>query len=284
MKNTHRKEERKQENRELLPVIIRRNDEFRRHPDDMLEFAIEEGLEQLQRPVISLLLSALAAGLILGFSSLAVASMTQLVAETDADAFRRIAAALVYPLGFIICIMSGTQLFTEHTATAVYPVLDRRASLLRLFRLWCIVLIGNLLGALLSAWLLTLANDVIGAQTGYLLVAEHLMHFPFETLLVSSILAGWLMAQGAWLVLATPPASAQILCIYIVTFTIGLAGFHHSIAGAVELMTAVLLTEKYGWGDVLWFIPIVVLGNTIGGSVFVAILNYAHLRHTHDTE
>ena len=48
--------------------------------------------------------------------------------------------AIVYPLGFIICIMSGTQLFTEHTATAVYPVLAGKADVKKLFRLWLLLL------------------------------------------------------------------------------------------------------------------------------------------------
>ena len=51
-------------------------------------------------------------------------------------------------------LMSGAELFTEHTATAVYPVLDRQASVPRLVRLWGIVVSGNLLGALASAVLL----------------------------------------------------------------------------------------------------------------------------------
>ena len=80
--------------------------------------------------------------------------------------------AAVYPLGFVMCVMSGAQLFTEHTATAVYPVLDRKAPLSRLFRLWSIVVVGNFVGAILGAALLTSVDDVTGAREGYVKLAD----------------------------------------------------------------------------------------------------------------
>lgn len=68
-----RQEERKAEDKDYIPVINKRTDEKRRHPDDALQNAIDEGLEQLNRPTLSLILSAIAAGLIVGFSAMAVA-------------------------------------------------------------------------------------------------------------------------------------------------------------------------------------------------------------------
>ena len=118
---TEREVERKEEEREFTPVIVKRTDEALKHPDDILEKAINEGLEQLQRPFLSLLLSALAAGLILGFTAMSVAvveSQSLIFFGNDAN---RLSTALVYPLGFVLCIMSGTQLFTEHGLSDTRP-------------------------------------------------------------------------------------------------------------------------------------------------------------------
>jgi formate/nitrite transporter FocA (FNT family) len=179
--------------------------------------------------------------------------------------------------------MSGTELFTEHTATAVYPVLDRCAGVRPLLRLWLLVGSGNLLGTLASAGLLTLADPVVGAQAGYLDIASHALTVRPVPLLASSLLAGWLMALGAWLILATPPTVSQLLSIYIVTFLIGLGGLHHSIAGAAEMFTAYLIAEQFSLGQVLRFLGFALLGNLIGGSLFVAGLNYAHIRQSRAT-
>lgn len=281
---TERKKERERENERFEPVIVKRTDEARRHPDDILETAIEEGMEQLERPPFSLGLSAVAAGLILGFTAMSVAVVHAATAGLEAPLLTRLAAAVVYPLGFVVCIMSGSELFTEHTATAVYPVLDRRNSVWELLRLWGVVGAGNLLGAVGTAALLTMAEKVVNAREGFLSVGHHLVGVETWPLVGSSILAGWLMALGAWLILATPPAVSQMVSIYIVTFLIGIGGLHHSIAGAAELFTAFSISGGLGGDFTLFqvgrFLALSMVGNLIGGSLFVAGLNYGHIRES----
>ena len=121
---------------------------------------------------------------------------------------------------------------------------------------------------------------MIGAREGYLAIAGHLVEYETVPLITSGVLAGWLMAQGAWLLLGASHTSGQILCIYIVTFLIGVGGLHHSIAGSVEMLAALLLGAKYSIGQAAGFVSRALLGNLIGGSMFVAALNYAHIRGT----
>lgn len=280
--HTERSAERDQEDSEFIPVIIKRTDEGARHPDDILEKAITEGMEQIQRPFLSLALSSVAAALILSFSVMAVAVMSTLMIDLQQPLLVRVAMALVYPLGFIICIMSGTELFTEHTATAVYPVLEGKAGCRQLLRLWSIVILGNIVGAIVGALLLTGTDQVIQAEKGYILIAHHLVQYGNLALLFSAVLAGWLMALGGWLVLATTPALSQIVCIYMVTFLIGLGGLHHSIAGSVEMFTALFISDQFSLLQGIRFIGLAMLGNLIGGSFFVATLNYGHIRKTQE--
>ena len=280
---TERAVERSREERHFVPVILKRTDESKRHPDDILAFAIRDGLEQLERPVPSLLLSAVVAGLIIGFTAMAVAVVTLATEDYAGTMLPRLAVALVYPLGFVLCIMSGTELFTEHTATAVYPVLDRKASVASLLRLWLLVAVGNVAGAMLGAGLHTFADPVVGAKEGYLIIGQHLVEYGNLPLFASSVLAGWLMALGAWLIHGTPPSISQIASIYIVTFLIGLGGLHHSIAGSAEILTAFFLGDQLTVPETARFISIALVGNLVGGSFFVAVLNYGHIRRTRKT-
>jgi formate/nitrite transporter FocA (FNT family) len=274
-----RREQRLEEDRSFVPVIVKRVDQHRRHPDDVLLTAIAEGLEQLNRPALSLGLSSVAAGLILGFTAMAVGIVTvAAVPLGDWPMVSRVLVALVYPLGFVVCLMSGAELFTEHTATAVYPVLDRKATVSSLLRLWVIVIAGNLIGAWMSAGLLTLAEPVIGASAGYVEIGRHLVQPGALDLVISAVLAGWLMALGAWLILGAPAGLSQIYSIFIVTFLIGLGGLHHSIAGSVEMFAAYLVSDEFTAAQTARFIGLALAGNLVGGSVFVAMLNYAHIR------
>jgi len=277
---TKRTIEREVEDENYIPVIIKRNDEAVRHPDDTLEKAIEEGIEQHKRKFVSLFLSATSAGLILGFAAMSVALFSQIFNGPDQVLYDRIAMALVYPLGFVICIMSGTQLFTEQTATAVYPVLDGKTTIKSLARLWIIVLTGNLFGTFVSSVLISSADSVILVKQGTLEIAEHLIHYSFSEVMLSAVLAGWLMAQGGWLILSTSPGISQIVCIYFVTFIIGIGGLHHSIAGSAEIFGGLLLSPDPNYLASFSFLLASIFGNLLGGSVFVAILNYSHIKKT----
>ncbi len=281
--NTRRIEERKEEDKNYLPVIIKRTDESFRHPDDILEKAISEGEEQMSRSAMSLFLSASAAGLIISFTVMAVAVFTTMLQGSD-PLVQRVLTALVYPLGFVLCILSRTQLFTEHTATAVYPILDRRFPVKRLFSLWLIIISGNLVGGLASSQLLVQADTVIHASYGYIKIAEHLLAYDSKSLIISAVLAGWLMALAAWITLSTPSTLSQIVIIYIVTFIIGIGGLHHSIAGSVEMFAGYFISDQYSITDVLYFVSHALFGNLVGGSIFVALLNYGHIRQTQKSE
>jgi len=89
---------------------------------------------------------------------------------------------------------------------------------------------------------------------------------------------------SAWLILATPSGFSQMAAIFIVTFLIGVGGLHHSIAGSVEMFVALLASDEFSIAQATRFIGLALFGNLIGGSFFVAVLNYAHIRETRRTE
>ncbi len=276
--SVNRAEEKMHEDKNFVPVIIKRNDEAIKHPYDILERATSEGLEQHRRNRRSLFLSAVAAGLILGFAAMLVGLASEMVPAINGPLHNRLAMAVVYPLGFIICILSRTQLFTEHTATAVYPFLDGKVTFRSLHILWMTVLSGNLVGTFTSTLLIYFADPVIGAKDGLLSVYEHLIHFSFSEVFISAILAGWLMAQASWLILATATPISQIFCIYIATFIIGMGGLHHSIAGSAEIFAGLLHSINPDYRGSTSFLISAILGNLLGGSLFVGVLNYGHIK------
>lgn len=195
--------------------------------------------------------------------------------------WHRILPAAVYPLGFIVCLMSGNQLFTEQTATAFYPVLDKKACLKSLVVLWTVVIFGNLLGTLIMTYGLSHLSLLENYKEGIVSVYHHFTSPGVGEIFLSSMFAGWLMAQGGWLVLSTPPASSQVICVYIVTFLIGLAGFHHSIAGSAEVFLGLFYGQGHETALAIGALATSLVGNLIGGSILVGLLNYGHIRQIH---
>lgn len=104
-----------------------------------------EGKDELSRTVSALAWSAFAAGLSMGFSFIAEALLASRLPDA---AWRPLISRLGYSMGFLVVIVGRQQLFTENTLTIVLPLLVRKdlGTLMRMLRLWFVVLSSNLLG------------------------------------------------------------------------------------------------------------------------------------------
>jgi len=78
-----------------------------------------QGQDELDRPILSLLLSAFTAGLGISVSVLAETFLKLRLPATPAS---ELVSSLGYAVGFLIVILGNLQLFTEQTVTAVLPV------------------------------------------------------------------------------------------------------------------------------------------------------------------
>ncbi len=242
------------------------------HPNVVYEAIYSEGRDELERSNGALFFSGLAAGLSMGFSLISEGLLRACLPDAP---WRPVVAKLGYCVGFLIVVMGRQQLFTENTLTVVLPVLRRRALwvLKKMIRLWTIVLVANLIGALGVAWAIghTAVFDE-HLRAVFAEVAAHGVGLPFGTVLLKGIFAGWLIALMVWLM----PASegSRVAVIIIVTYIIGLGEFAHVIAGSVDKLLLVT-TGKLSLGGFLGgFLAPSLLGNIVGGVSLVAALNH----------
>ena len=233
--------------------------------------------EELERPAAALLWSALGSGLTIAFSFLAGSYLSSLV---DGEKYKEAMVAVAYPLGFMFVVLARHQLFTEQTLEPVLPFLEEpsRERLRKLLRLWGLVLVANLVGALtialLCAWTPMLELDLLRAMDA---VAQTATEGGFGAVFYKAIFAGWLVALMAWLIAATESSVGQLILMWLTTAPIAALGFKHSIAGSVEAFYRAARHDA-SWGQMAGeFIVPAVLGNIVGGVLFVALLNHGQV-------
>jgi formate/nitrite transporter FocA (FNT family) len=185
---------------------------------------------------------------------------------------------LGYPLGFLMVIIGRQQLFTENTLTAIIPLLARRSlpTLISVAKLWCVVLLANMAGAHVFAWVVgntpMFKPDV---QNAMLSLAKQAMEVTFGAAVLRGIFAGWLIALVVWMLAAID--SGRIAVIVIITYIVGLADLTHIVAGAVEVLFLAMVGART-WGAVAWgYLFPTLLGNIIGGVSLTAALNHAQV-------
>ncbi|MBW3600716.1 MAG: formate/nitrite transporter family protein [Planctomycetes bacterium] len=244
----------------------------------ILQQQIITGLIEVRRPSGGLLLSSLSAGLDVGFSVLLMGVATTLfVSQPEAPAARLLVASM-YSVGFILVILGRSELFTEHTALAVLPVLDGRSNLRELARVWGIVYAGNLAGAAIFAGLVVaIAPSLRVAElTAFERLALEMTDHAWWVILLSAMLAGWLMGELAWIIAAARDTISQVAFVFIVTTAIGLARLHHVVVGTAEVLAGMWSGDAVSGSDFARFLIFATLGNALGGVVFVAVIKYGH--------
>jgi formate/nitrite transporter FocA (FNT family) len=175
-------------------------------------------------------------------------------------------------------VLSRQQLFTENTITVVLPVIANPTlhNVVRMSRMWSIVLLANLAGTLFAALFCTLTPVVTpDLRQAMLDISHHVLGHGWWQMFFSGISAGFLVAAMVWLI---PSAEgAQFHVITLMSYLIAAGGFMHIVAGSME---AFMLVVDGQWSPVSMavdFIVPVLLGNIVGGSALFAVLSYAQV-------
>ncbi len=247
--------------------------------DEILDEQIDTAMREHNRSNQDLFLSAISAGLEIGFSVFLMAVIYSLFIGIINDSMLHILLAFAYPLGFIFVIIGKSELFTEHTTLAVIPVLNKSVTIKSLMVLWGIVYAGNLLGGYFFGYILSILPERLNAidNGAFYGLAKKLTDHPWHIILGSGILAGWLMGLLSWLVTSSQETISRIFIIILITSVIGIGGLHHSIVGSIEVFTASLTSTEIIWKDYLHVQTWATLGNIIGGVVFVAFVKFSHV-------
>lgn len=235
---------------------------------------VMDAKETFERSLGSLFTSAFTAGLEIGISFFMILSAFALLIGVLPSHYAIVLASLLYPIGFIIVVIGQSLLFTEQTSLLSLPVLNGIEPLSKLLRLWGIVIAGNVVGGCLFAALmiglgLHMQLFSVSDIDAY---SEHVLEFEWWVIFGSAVLAGWMMGVAAWLVTSARDTISRIVLVSLITGSIGFLGLHHSIVGNIEVFSALLYGNTVSFWRYLIFLLIVILGNTVGGVVFVAVL------------
>ena len=235
-----------------------------------------QGDQELERTIAALFWSALAAGLSMGLSLMAMGLFYSRLPEDDSS---QVIASLGYSAGFLAVILARQQLFTENTLTAVLPVMTEPSlrNFGRLLRLWSVVLLGNLAGTILVSYVM-LNLPIFDSKTdvAFLDVGHKVMDNDLNQMFAKGIISGWMIATMVWMIPSMESAKAWI--ILMITYLMALGDFTHIVVGSVEVSYLVWAGEVSWTAFWLDFAVPTLIGNIIGGSFIFALISHAQVR------
>ncbi|MCX7828164.1 MAG: formate/nitrite transporter family protein [Thermanaerothrix sp.] len=221
----------------------------------------------------------------LGGAYIALAGFFYTVVTQDGYGFvgvglTRFVGGLAFSLGLLLVLAAGAELFTGNCLMPM-PLLAGRLPLGGMLRNWCLVYLGNLLGAVGVAFLIRLSgldSGLVGENA--LKVAAAKMSLPFSEAFFRGVLCNWLVALAVWMSYGADGVGGKAAAVVLPVTAFVACGFEHSVANMYFLALGLMevgRTAPHGvdlsvvnLGGYLGNLVPVTLGNAAGASVLVA--------------
>jgi len=187
----------------------------------------------------------------------------------------KLIAGLLFPIGIVLVVLAGGELFTSDCAVIPFGVLENRISYTHIIRILLIVYVGNAIGAFLVAYFGAYFSGVLTAKPWsdtVIKLAIHKTEAPFWVCFVKGIFANWLVCLAVWLSYAAKNVSGKILGLWLPVMCFVALGMEHSIANLFYLPTALLLGAPLSIKTIFInnLFP-ATLGNMVGAFVLVTL-------------
>ena len=210
----------------------------------------------------------------------------------------RLVAAVVFPVGLMMVILMGAELFTGDCLLAV-GLPEKNISPLQFIRTLVLVYLGNLIGGVVLSWMiiasgqLDYTSGLLGAYTIKVALAKSTL--TFGKALTSGILCNILVCAAVIMAVCAKDVTGKLFVSFFVIMLFVTSGFEHCVANMYYITAGLMAKanptyvsvamETYGiTADQLSMLNIgnmivknlipVTIGNIIGGSCFIGLPFY----------
>lgn len=260
-------------------------------PTEITDNYMKASVGKAASPAWRLFVLAVAAGLLIGLGG--VTSSTAAHALDNAGMVRLV-SGLIFPVGLMMVILMGTELFTGN-ALMITAALDGKITWGRLGRNWAIVFTGNLVGAVaLAACMaffgqLNIGGGDLAVYTAKVAATKN--GLPWLNAFVLGIFCNLMVCIAVYQANTAQDTAGRILGIFFPIMGFVLAGFEHCVADMYYVPAGIFAymnpaytamidaagvnTALLTFGDFVFanLIP-VTLGNIVGGAA-VGVTMYA---------
>ncbi|MBU1888097.1 MAG: formate/nitrite transporter family protein, partial [Candidatus Omnitrophica bacterium] len=159
--------------------------------------------------------------------------------------FARFLAGSVFSVGLMLVLILGSELFTGNILMTI-GLIYKQYSFTKVLRNWLVVYLGNLLGAMIIAWLVLKSGLLGGAGNlspiGAIAakISESKMQLSFTEALCRGILCNMLVCLAVIMSIAARTVEGKILGIYFPIMAFVASGYEHSVANMYFLPVALM--------------------------------------------
>lgn len=248
-------------------------------PVEVSKYIITTSEVKVNLTTLNTLLLAIMAGIYVGFGGFGYILIGQTLGNIDIGLMKFLGAT-VFPVGLMLVILTGSELFTGDTMMTM-AVMDRRITISQMIKTWFLVYLGNLIGSVILAFTIYKAGMITEPVKDLIFsIANGKLGLDFGVAVIRGVLCNILVVLGVWFSFAAQDISSKIWGIWFPVMLFVLAGFEHSVANMFFLPLAKFAGLDFTWAS-MWtnnIIP-VTIGNILAGAIIIPFVYYsAHIK------
>lgn len=234
-------------------------------PAEVCENFLAVGMRKASLRLDKMLVAAVLAGAFIALAGVASTWASMLVENLS---LRRLIAGCVFPAGLAMVVLTGTELFTGNCLMSI-ALLEKRITPGAMLRNWCVVYVGNFIGAAAVA-AMAVWGGVFAGKEDFLINTAMGKIMPFEQALFRGILCNVLVCLGVLMAAAATDAGGKVIALFFPVAAFIMAGYEHSVANMYYLTVGLLVGADLSAMDIFVqnLLP-VTIGNIIGGAVIL---------------
>jgi formate transporter len=248
-------------------------------PPDVMSATIEAAAAKSHYPALQLLVKSFLCTGFLGYAT----AFAFLAVSQGMPGFT---AGILFPVGYVMISILGLEMATGSFSVMGMGVVGQRISVGQLLSNWGLTLLGNLIGGIAFAALLTFVITQAGHTAGggplgaqLVKVAEHKVAYKelggigLLVAFASGMLCNWMVSLGPIIALASRSVIGKVILLWLPFSVFFALGFEHAIVNMFLLPMGIMLGGHYNVADWwLWNQIPVTLGNITAALIFNSVL------------
>ncbi|TFU93759.1 formate/nitrite transporter family protein [Barnesiella sp. WM24] len=201
----------------------------------------------------------------------------------DNPALQKLLSGAMFPIGLILVVVLGAELFTGNNAMLMPPLIAGKCRWRDVLVNWAVVYLGNFFGALLFVFAMVYFVGLTAPEpyhSAIIGIAKAKVSMPWLVVMVKGIGANWCVCVAIWLAMSAKSSGAKMFGCWLPVMAFVALGYEHSIANMFFIPCGMLEGADVTAWQMVWrnLVP-ATIGNIIGGALLVGCVHtYLHLK------
>ena len=247
-------------------------------PTELVDYIIKVGIDKATKPLFKLMLLGIFGGAFIALGGAGNIISSSTLVKTD-PGFAKFLGASVFPVGLILVVILGAELFTSNCLLSVAFV-NKKISFTQMIRNLVIVYLFNYVGSFIVAYITVKGGSFNADSLAYLQnIATHKVDASAYSLFIKGILCNVLVCGAVIQSYTSRDTIGKLVGAWLPIMLFVLIGYDHSIANMFYLTAAKLAdTSLFGVSGILYNLFYVTLGNILGALAIGLPLYFSYYK------